>query len=190
MKRSMKALLAAVAFGGVAGTGIAFALPAFGAHGYARGGAMGFHGRGSYGDIDGRVERLADRLDLSKEQRNAMRAIVDKARPQMRDLRDRLVDNRKQLRALEREAKPDEARVTQLADAQGRAIAELIVLRTKIIGEMRGVLTDEQRSRLERWHRPHEERGSSSREQRGDSDDYFGARLRSPGPHAPSSIAT
>ena len=186
MRRSMKALLAAVALGGVAGTGVAFAFPAFGTHGWAHGArAMSFHG---YGDLDGRIDRLSEMLDLSKTQRDAMRAIVDKARPQMRDLHDRLVENRKQLRELAREDKPNEARLTQLADAQGHAIAESIVLRTKVVGAMREVLTDEQRSRLEHWRRPHEERRRSSSRRDDETGDFFGARFPNPRPSGLSSI--
>jgi periplasmic protein CpxP/Spy len=180
MRRSTKALLAAAVLGVVSGTGIAFALPAFGMHDGAGGSrAMGFYGRG-YGGVDARIERLADRLDLSQTQRDALRAIVDKARPQMRALRDRLFANRRQLQLLAREAKPDETRIAQLADAQGRAIAELIVLRTKMDGAIRGVLTDEQRDRLERWRRPRREHDQSSSWRGGNTGDYSAARLHGP----------
>lgn len=171
MKRSAKALLVAMAIGGMAGAGIALALPAFAAHGCARGPhGVGFFGRG-YGDADAGIDRLAERLDLSKTQHDAMRAIIDKARPQMRDLHDQLAENGKQLRALMREAKPDENRLTQLADVQGKAIAQMIVLRTRIFTEIQAVLTDEQRDRLQHWHKWPDRRGrfSSSQDEAGDA---------------------
>lgn len=190
MGRSTKMLLTAVALGGVTGTGIAFALPAFGMHGCAGGArAMGFYDRGGYGDVDGRIERLADRLDVTRAQRDALRAVVDNARPQLRALRDRLVANRSQLQRLAREPKPDETRIAQLADAQGHAVAELIALRAKMLGAIRGVLTDEQRDRLDRWRRPPPKGGQSSWRRGGPTGDYSGARLHHPALGTRSAIA-
>jgi len=103
---------------------------------------------GRHGDPEARIERMAQRLNLSTEQRDAMRAIVDKARPQMRALRDRLTDNRTQLRTLTLQGNADEARVRTLADAQGKAMADLIVLRTQMRSEMDKVLTEPQRQQL------------------------------------------
>ncbi len=106
-----------------------------------------------------RIERLAERLDLTSEQRSAVRAIVDEARPQMRELRDKLRANRKELYALAQEDTPSEDDVRKLAEAQGVYKADLIVLRTKVHSKIRKVLSEEQRDQLETmrrapWARP------------------------------------
>lgn len=115
------------------------------AHRGGFGGGDGFgHGMGG-----GRgIERMADWLDVTPAQRTSIRAIEDKYRPQMRTLRDQMADSRKALRDLSTQAKPDESKVRTLADAQGKAMSELIVLRTRMFGEMQQLLTDAQRAKL------------------------------------------
>lgn len=176
MKSSIKVLLVVMAIAGAAGAGLAHAFPPGGAHSCMHGAwSKGFDG---YGDPDRRIDRMADSLNLTKAQRDAMRAIVDKARPQTRELRDKLAENHKQLRALMQQAAPKESEVRQLAEAQGRAMAEMIVLRTKVWTEIRGVLTDAQREQLQQWH---QERGqSSSSEKEGAAHDRSSAILSNP----------
>lgn len=88
--------------------------------------------------------RLAKRLNLTKEQRQSMNAIDDKYRPQLRDLRQFLQDNRAAL------AKMDaaDAKLPELAAAQGKTIADMIVARKNMRSEMDKVLTEEQRQKL------------------------------------------
>jgi len=158
MKNSIKALLIATTLtGGVAG-GIAYAISPGGAEGHGPP-PMGF-GR-HHGDSDLRIDRMAETLGLTKEQRDAMRAIVDKARPQTRELRDKLSENRKQLHALMQQGSPKETDVRKLADAQGRATADMIVLRTKVQTEIRGVLTEQQREKLQQLRKSHSRPGPS-----------------------------
>jgi len=150
MKSSLKSLVVVMAITGAVGAGLAYALPPGGAQSCPRDGhAMSFRGHGGFGDSDRMVERLSATLNLSKQQRDAMYAILDKARPQTRALRDQLVETHKQLRALKQQGAPKESEVRKLADAQGKAIADMIVLRTKVQTEIRGVLTDAQRQQLD-----------------------------------------
>ena len=161
MKRSIKSLLVVMAITGAVGAGIAYAFPSGGAHGCGdvkR--AMSFKGHHGYSDSDRMIEHMAASLDLSKQQRDAMYAIADKARPQTRELRDRLAETHKQLRALTQQGTPKESEVRKLADAQGKAIADMIVLHTKVRTEILGVLTNAQRQQLEQW-RDHRGRPSS-----------------------------
>jgi len=167
MKTSIKSLLVVMAITGAVGAGLAYAFPSGGEHGCRDGAhSMSFAGhRGGYGDSDRMIEHMASSLDLSKQQRDAMYAIVDKARPQTRELRDRLVETHKQLRALTQQGTPKESEVRKLADAQGKAIADMIVLRTRIRTEIRGVLTDAQRQQLDQWRGQHGRRTSSAEKQ-------------------------
>ena len=155
MNRSIKALLIAAAVTGFAGAGIAAANPA----GDGKNCARPHHVKGfrhHHGDDESRMERMAEVLGLTQEQRTTVRAIIDKARPQKRELRDKLRENRKQLNALVQAGTPNESEVRRIADAQGRTTADMIVLRTKVRTEINAVLTPEQREKMQnmrRWHR-------------------------------------
>lgn len=160
MNRSIKALLVVVAINGVIGAGLAYAFSPGGAHSCAQGRhAMGPDGHDRAMDSDRMIEHMATKLNLSKEQRAAMFAIADKARPQTRALRERMAENRKQLHALMQQGAPNESELRKRAGDQGRAIADMIVLHAKIRAEMRGVLNDAQRQQIEQWH---EQRGHAS----------------------------
>lgn len=145
MKTTLKTLLIATTLAGGLTAGLAHAMPPGGDCGEGPR-AMGFDRHGM--DADARIERMAATLNLSKEQRDKVRAIVDKARPQSRELRDKLADNHKQLRALMEQGTPKEADVRKLADTQGKLIADMIVQRTRVHGEISAVLTPEQRDQL------------------------------------------
>jgi Spy/CpxP family protein refolding chaperone len=92
---------------------------------------------------------LAERLELSKDQREALGKIVDEAMPKMRDLMFRMGDARKELdTALEGQGKDDSA-LRALADAQGKLHADLLFLQLSTRQRMRQLLTEEQRAQLE-----------------------------------------
>ncbi|MBI4756194.1 MAG: Spy/CpxP family protein refolding chaperone [Betaproteobacteria bacterium] len=139
--------------------------------------SYGGHGHGMHGDVDAGIDRMSGLLDLSKEQRDAMRAIGDKHRPQLRELGDRLSDSRRQLRELAAKGTPDAAQVRPLAEAQGKAMADMMVLRTQMRAEMDKVLTDAQRDKLRQM-----------RERRGPGRGIPGAGP-GPGPAAGSALA-
>jgi Spy/CpxP family protein refolding chaperone len=113
------------------------------------------HSQGQGGSGEGHGwARLADRLGLSDAQRQSMKAIGDKYRPELRGLRQQLADSREEL------AKADvtDARLHELAEAQCKASTRMIIARRNMRMEMDKVLTDEQRRKLEsmsehRWHR-------------------------------------
>lgn len=156
MKSSIRSLLAVMAITGAVGAGLAYALPPGGDNGCAHGSrAMGFEGHRGYMDSDKMIGRMAASLNLTKEQRDAMYAIVDKSRPQTRELRDRLAETHKQLRALMQQDAPKDSEVRQLADAQGKAIADMIVLHAKVRTEIHNVLTDAQRVQMQQWRGQH-----------------------------------
>ena len=67
----------------------------------------------------------------------------------------KMVENRKQLRTVMNRGTYDEAKVQQLAQAQGNLKAEMIVLRTKTQSQIRNVLTDQQREQLQQMRTRH-----------------------------------
>ena len=92
---------------------------------------------------------LAERLELSREQREALGKIADEVTPKMRDLMFRMGDARKELEtALEGQGK-DEPALRVLADAQGKLHADLLFLQLSTKQRMRKLLTEEQRAQLE-----------------------------------------
>ena len=115
----------------------------------------GAHARAFGHHKGGGFERMMERLNVTPEQRTAVRAIVDQSRPQFRQLRDQMVENHKQLRNLIDQGNYDEAQVQQLAQAEGNLKAQMIVLRTKVQSQIRGVLTDQQREQLKQFGAPH-----------------------------------
>lgn len=148
MKKSIKTMLIITAITGGVATGLAYAMPPGGGEGCLHGGrgtGFGHHGM----DAESHVDRMAERLDLTKEQRDKVRAIVDKTRPQTRELRDKLSENRKQLQTLTRQGTAKESDIRKLADNQGKLIADMIVQRSKVQGEISAVLTPEQREKMQ-----------------------------------------
>lgn len=100
-------------------------------------------------NLELRMERMAGRLELTKEQRAAVRTVFDKARPQTRELSDRMSDTRKQLHSLAEKETLDAGMLRQLAEAQGKIIAEKIVLRFQTMAEVLKILTPTQREKLQ-----------------------------------------
>lgn len=91
------------------------------------------------------IEHLADRLDVSDEQRDALRRIADEQRPRMRSLHDRLRENHRALRDLDPAATDYAAGVESLAQQQGELAAEMVRARSDMRQAVHGVLTPEQR---------------------------------------------
>lgn len=150
MKKPIKLLLIATVVSGAVAAGIAHAMPGGGER-CMRGGheEMGM-GVGRHGmDSEARIDRMTDALDLTKEQRGQVRSIVDKSRTPARELSDRMRDNRKQLHALMQQDKAADGEIRRLADIQGKAIADMIVLRTKVQTDIRSILTPEQRQKMQ-----------------------------------------
>jgi Spy/CpxP family protein refolding chaperone len=154
MKKSIKTLLIGTALAGSVIAGLAYAMPPGGGESCQHAGhGMGFGHRGM--DADSYIDRMAQRLDLTTEQRDKVRALVDKARPQTRALRDKMSENRKQLHALAVQGTAKESEVRKLADSQGKLIADMIVQRSKLRSEISAVLTPEQREQLQQRFKHH-----------------------------------
>ncbi|MGA7181118.1 MAG: Spy/CpxP family protein refolding chaperone [Thiobacillaceae bacterium] len=103
--------------------------------------------------------RLADRLNLTQEQRQSLYAIKHKYRPEQRDLRQLLSDNRKALAKMD----ASDPKLQELAEAQGTTVTDMIILRKKMRAEMEAVLTEDQRKTLhEMFERRRHHRGWNS----------------------------
>ncbi len=148
----MKHTTTTVIISAVLAGSLAAAVPAFargmgsqGDCGHDRGGMSGRHG-----DPEARIEHMTRKLNLDSKQRDAVRAITDKHQTEMRTLRDRMEDNRKQLRTLTVQGDADQNKVRTLADAQGKDMADMIMLRTQMQSEIDKVLTPAQREQMQK----------------------------------------
>jgi periplasmic protein CpxP/Spy len=148
---TMKHTTTTVIISAVLAGSLAAAVPAF-AHGMGSHGDCG-HGMGMHGDPEARLEHMSRRLNLDAKQRDAVRAIADKHRAEMRALHDRMADNHKQLRALTAQGDVDEAKLRAVADAQGKDMADMIMLRTHMQAEIAKVLTPAQREQMQKQRR-------------------------------------
>jgi len=91
---------------------------------------------------------LADRLDLTKEQRGAVDDIVKKSRREMRDLWEEHRDNRHDLHKMIRHGIQDQAAFGKLAEKQGQLTTRLIKLRAELRTRIVKILDENQQRRL------------------------------------------
>lgn len=107
------------------------------------------HGPGHrmWSDGERRLMHFARHLDLTDDQRDAIREIFDSSRTKKRELRDAMRDNRRAMA----DAMRDEGygpEFERLAERQGGLIADLIALRAETYGSIQDLLTEDQRERL------------------------------------------
>jgi len=91
-----------------------------------------------------RVAALGDEFDLTPEQRDAIRVIIDDAIAQLPPILFQMAANRQVLLNLAAGGDADAPGVEQIATAQGDLFAELAGLRVDALIEIRGVLTEDQ----------------------------------------------
>lgn len=99
-------------------------------------------------DFGSRIERMAQRLNLTEEQTKQVRAIKEKYRPDMRKLADRKRDTRRQLREVMHADNVDQDKVKKLARKMGGLTTEKIILHGKKKAEINKVLSKEQREQM------------------------------------------
>ena len=94
------------------------------------------------------LDRMADRLKLTAEQRASIKTVMETSKPQVADIREKMRANREALRELRRASNIDAGQVEQLAHERGNLVANMIIERTKVRSEIRQVLTDAQREKM------------------------------------------
>ena len=123
--------------------------------GFDRPGAMqGRSGPGMRGGEMGPMGliRMAEQLDLTKDQRNSIARIMDATQPKIRDNMFKLMDTRKAMRELlDGKGKVDDRKLRSLTRDQGDAMGEMTYLRLKMRSDIRNVLTEEQLAKLDNF---------------------------------------
>ena len=161
----MKTIMKVSLIGGLLISSMAFAVPQSdtdskdGARGCHHGKHAGMMGQGIKGE--GRfLDRMADRLELTTEQRSSVKAALEKSKPQMTAIKEKMRTNRKALRELGRDGS-DDSRVQALARERGDLVASLVIERSKIRSDIQEILTDTQREQMKqmRWKHRHDGHG-------------------------------
>ena len=128
----------------IIGSILAGSMLSLGAMGVANAcGGPGGQGRGD------RMMHVMQQLDLTKDQRQAIRSIKDEQRDQMRANRDAMMDIRKSLREQVHAANYDAVKVRELADAKAKIMADMTVQRSATMHRIRQQLTAEQQAKLD-----------------------------------------
>lgn len=94
------------------------------------------------------LDKMTDRLKLTPEQRGSVEAVLQKSKPQITSIRERMQANRKALRELGRDGRSDGNQVKTLAQERGYLVTDLTIRRTKVRDEIREILTDTQRDQM------------------------------------------
>ena len=120
--------------------GVAVSAPG---HMYARGGRFGGLGCG------GGMIRALSSLDLTEDQKTQVKAILKDEQPKLEPLVDAVARSRKALFEAVHSRTFDEKTVRSAASDSAKASADLALERARIVSRFRGLLTDEQQTRLE-----------------------------------------
>jgi Spy/CpxP family protein refolding chaperone len=99
----------------------------------------------------GRWMVLRSELDITDDQREQIKSIVQSHRDAFRPLIGKVVAAKRALREAVIEPEADEARIRAAAAELGREVGEAAVLASKVAAEVRPVLTEEQIERLEQF---------------------------------------
>jgi Spy/CpxP family protein refolding chaperone len=98
-------------------------------------------------------------LDLSQDQKDAIRDILREERATIRPVVDRMRDARLALQDAIGAEPVDEALIRQKVQAMADAGVDLAVLRAQIGAKVKDVLTEEQRQRVEELRERRQQRG-------------------------------
>ena len=112
------------------------------------------------------VFRAVRRLDLSEDQKSAVKEIMQRLKQETRPIMGEMKANHVLLRDLIKAETYDEAAVAELAEAEGKLAAERLVFTSRALSDMYAQLTDEQREELETMAAERRERMNERRQQR------------------------
>jgi protein CpxP len=99
----------------------------------------------------GRLLTLRSELQLTDAQREQIKQILQSHRDEIRSAAKPVAEKRRAMRDAALAETPDESAIRTAADELGKAIGDAAVLGAKIKGEVRGVLTSEQRDKVEEF---------------------------------------
>ena len=113
------------------------------------------HGHGM--GMEGHMQFMAAKLNLSDDQKTQMKALMQKERPTMQPLHQQEHQIDQQLRQYV-EGNFDQAKVAALAGQKAQIQAQLTVEETKIHNQLYQLLTDDQKTQLKQMEANHQAR--------------------------------
>ena len=134
---------------GIAGIAVLVISLAFLALGHGFQGPGG-HGKGGHGDM---LEHISRALNLTAEQKQQAKAIMDSVESTASGIHAKLDDVHKQLEAATANGQFDETQVRTLANQQAQLEADMTVEHFRAISKVFSILTPEQRVKAEELHK-------------------------------------
>jgi len=113
------------------------------------------HGDGARHGGHGGEMRALRSLDLTEAQRDQIFKIHHDQAPACRDQMKKVRSSSDELKKLAAADKVDPAALRRAADAQGKAVSDLAVMRVQTANRVRAVLTPEQRTKLDQQREQH-----------------------------------
>ena len=115
------------------------------------------HGHGMEMGMEGHMQFMAAKLNLTDDQKTQMKAVMQKERPTMQPLHQQEHQIDQQLRQYV-EGNFDQAKVAALAGQKAQIQAQLTVEETKIHNQLYQLLTDDQKTQLKQMEANHQAR--------------------------------
>lgn len=109
--------------------------------------------------------KLAKSLGLSDVQRNQVQDIFEKNRAESQPLRMEMISVKKELRGLAMAEKTDEAAIRTQAAKLAGIEADMTIRRAKLAGQIRAILTPEQREKFRAFQREQSQNFNDRKEQ-------------------------
>jgi len=133
---------------------------AWGGRGMGMHAGLGERGRGPLGRLIrasvGRLITLRAELNITDEQREQLKAIVQAHHDEIAQVVKKLVEKKQALRQAVMAQPADEDAIRAASNAVGKAVGDAAVLGSKIIDEARGVLTPEQLELIKQFLAEHD----------------------------------
>ena len=104
------------------------------------------------------MHKLMRKLDLSDQQREQVRDIMKKSRPQFQTLRTQMRDNQRRLMDINPDDPNYAAVVAQVSQANGQVMTQMIQARSQLRADMYKVLSPEQKQKLQAMQQKWQER--------------------------------
>ena len=114
-------------------------------HGMLRGNAGMVHGGRDFEHI---VEHMSRRLELDDAQKQAIRNIVEAAKPEAEALREQAESNRAAMHALDIEDADYAVKLQNLAAKSGELVTQVTLLHGRVMADVSAELTDEQKTKM------------------------------------------
>jgi protein CpxP len=101
---------------------------------------------GGRGFREGGLMRLAEKLNLSEEQKTQIKTILEDSKTRIKPLMGTMRENRKQAETLGTDGVFNEEQVNQIANTQSETMKQLFIEKEKTKAQIFAVLTPEQRA--------------------------------------------